>query len=196
MPDFSIESQHSGIIAGIDEAGRGPLAGPVVASAVILNKENLPVGINDSKKTSIKKRNLLYQQIKDSSIFAVGIATVEEIDDINILNATMLAMKRAIDNLSVKPDLCLIDGNKTPENLNCKSLAIIKGDSLSLNIAAASIIAKVTRDKIMLNLSEEHPQYLWSKNSGYGTKQHLQAITDFGITKHHRKSFKPVSAMI
>lgn len=192
MPDFSIENKFKGIISGVDEAGRGPLAGPVVASAVILNQDNFSDAIDDSKKLSSTKRNIIYQEIRKSSYIGLGMCSVEEIDDLNILNATMLAMKRAVDNLPKKPSLCLIDGNVIPKNLNCDAQCIVKGDSKSLSVAAASIVAKVTRDEIMYKLAQEYPNYFWEKNSGYGTQQHIEAISNFGITKHHRRSFKPI----
>ncbi len=182
------------IIVGIDEAGRGPLAGPVVAAAVILPFE--VEGLDDSKKLSPKKREKLFQQIMDVGQVGVGIASVEEIDKINILQATMLAMQRAYNNLNLMADLVLIDGNKAPK-LNCREVkTIIGGDASMPIISAASIIAKVTRDRIMEKLDQEFPKYLWNKNSGYGTKAHLAAINEFGITKHHRLSFEPVKSKI
>ncbi len=178
------------IIVGIDEAGRGPLAGPVVAAAVVL-----PFsidGIMDSKKLSAKKRELLFLKIMNIAQVGIGITSKSEIDQLNILQATMLAMQRAYENLQVKADQVLVDGNKAPI-LNCPDVkAIIDGDNLIESISAASIIAKVTRDNIMHELSKIHPQYLWSKNSGYGTKAHLEAMQKYGITEHHRLSFAPV----
>ena len=182
----------SKIIVGIDEVGRGALAGPVVAAAIIMSFEI--AGLKDSKKLSISKREKLFQQITESSKVAIGMASREEIDEINILQATMLAMQRAYNNLNQLADLVLIDGNKAPK-LNCNDVqTIIGGDELIPVISAASIIAKVTRDKIMQELAQEFPNYLLHKNVGYGTKAHLEAIDKFGITKHHRLSFKPVKS--
>lgn len=178
------------IIVGIDEAGRGPLAGPVVAAAVIM-----PITIEevkDSKKLSAIKREKLFEQIIKLSKYGIGIASVEEVDEINILQATMLAMKRSYEQLNLVADLVLIDGNKAPK-LNCIDFqTIIKGDDLVPIISTASILAKVTRDRLMNELAKEYPQYLWSKNSGYGTKEHLEAIKKYGITKHHRLTFAPI----
>lgn len=182
------------IIIGIDEAGRGPLAGPVVAAAVIMPIEI--EGVADSKKLSAKKREKLFQQIMEACKIGVGIASCTEIDEINILQATMLAMQRAYDDLGVIGDITLIDGNKAPK-LNCPEVTpIIGGDGIIPVISAASIIAKVTRDRIMQELDQEFPEYLWHKNSGYGTKAHLEAIYEFGITKHHRLSFEPIKSRV
>lgn len=191
-PDFTIENSYAGIIAGVDEAGRGPWAGPVVAASVIANRENFPLGINDSKKLSHAKREILFDSIMETCMVGVGISSAQEIDDINILQATMLAMQRAVAALPVLPDMALVDGNKTPK-LACNAIAVVKGDAKSLSIAAASIIAKVTRDRIMCELSAQFPDYKWHKNSGYGTAEHIQAIDMFGVTQHHRKSYKPVA---
>jgi ribonuclease HII len=195
MISYDLESTLGTIVAGVDEAGRGPWAGPVVASAVILNPDNIPAGINDSKKLSEKKRIMLYQEIINSSQVGIGIVSVQDIDKLNILQASLLAMQIAVNNLPVIPDMALIDGNKTPD-LQCKSKAIINGDSLSLSIAAGSIIAKVTRDNIMQDLDKQFPQYDWKNNSGYGTKKHQEAINNHGITIHHRISFKPIKNII
>jgi ribonuclease HII len=188
MPNLLLEQKYpSKIVAGIDEAGRGPLAGPVVAAAVIVNQEILIEGINDSKKLSAAKRERLYDLITDNYIFAIGEASVEEIDEINILEATKLACIRAAEKLSIKPDIVLVDGNMKFADGRYKS--IIKGDTLSISIAAASILAKVYRDRMMAELAKEHPQYLWNKNSGYGTAKHIVAIKEHGATKHHRTKF-------
>lgn len=177
------------LIAGLDEAGRGPLAGPVVASAVILPKYELIEGINDSKKLSEKKRDELYSKIQDIAIdIGVGIVDNTLIDDINIFNATKLAMKRAIDSMKIKPDFMLIDALEIAD-INIKQKSIIKGDSKSISIAAASIIAKVTRDNMVKKYDQEYPGYNFSGHKGYGTKEHYEAIKKYGITPIHRKSF-------
>jgi ribonuclease HII len=194
-PDFHIERSHSGVIAGVDEAGRGPWAGPVVAAAVILNQADFPAGLNDSKKLSKIKRERLFSEIQALAKVGVGMADVEEIDRLNILQATKLAMLRAIEALPQQPDLALIDGNQTI-NAACQTIAIVKGDNKSLSIAAASIIAKVTRDRLMEALHEAHPHYNWQNNAGYGTKAHQEGLAQHGITEHHRRSFKPIAALI
>ncbi len=178
-------------VAGVDEVGRGPLAGPVVAAAVIIDINNIPDGINDSKKISKKRRLELCNEIIKYSIYSIAEASVEEIDQINILQASLIAMKRAIEGLSKKPKTVLVDGKFKPRT-SLPTHAIIKGDSQSLAIAASSIIAKVYRDNLMSNLSKNYPDYLWEKNAGYGTKEHLLAIKKYGITPIHRKSFKPI----
>lgn len=189
-PDLSIESTHNGIVCGVDEAGRGPLAGPVVAAAVILDINNIPNGLNDSKKLSKKKRETLFDEIMACATVGVAEANVEEIDTLNILGATKLAMQRAVEALG-KVDVALIDGNQPPK-LPCKTQAVIKGDSKSLSIAAASIIAKVTRDRLMEALDKEHPAYGFAGHAGYGTKAHMQAIATYGVCPAHRRSFAPV----
>lgn len=196
-PDYNLEKSLEHYTCGIDEAGRGPWSGPVVAAAVILDPKNLPKDeINDSKKLSKKKRELLFKSINEIAIsIGVGISTVDEIYDLNILGATKLAMQRAFNELKPKPKNALIDGNQPPY-LPCNTYAIVKGDSKSISIAAASIIAKVSRDLIMENLSQKFPEYKWEKNSGYGTKEHIDAIAKFGVTKHHRKKFKPIAKLI
>ena len=188
---IAFENNFSLPIAGIDEVGRGPLAGPVIAAAVILDRKNIPEGINDSKKVPKAKRILLAEKIKENSIYAYGAASEIEIDEINILQASLLAMKRASDRLSVVPKTTLIDGNFKPDIKN-NTISIIKGDSKSVSIAAASILAKVYRDEIMLKYSKQFPEYGFQTNSGYGTKEHLSALKNYGITPIHRKSFKPV----
>ena len=178
-------------VAGVDEVGRGCLAGPVFAAAVILNKDINTKDIKDSKKLSFNKRILLSEYIKKNSIYALGIATVEEINKINILNASLLSMKRALFKLKIKPSVAYIDGPFAPKlNINFKTF--IKGDEKIKSIAAASIIAKVSRDLFMIKLSKKYPKYLWHKNFGYGTKDHMHGLKKYGITKHHRKKFKPV----
>ena len=188
---IAFENNFSLPIAGIDEVGRGPLAGPVIAAAVILDRKNIPEGINDSKKIPKAKRILLAEKIKENSIYAYGAASEIEIDEINILQASLLAMKRASDRLSVVPKTTLIDGNFKPD-IKTNTISIIKGDSKSVSIAAASILAKVYRDEIMLKYSKQFPEYGFQTNSGYGTKEHLSALKNYGITPIHRKSFKPV----
>ena len=183
------------ITAGVDEVGRGCLAGPVVSSAVVL-KETVNISmLKDSKKISFKKRIEIAEHIKLNSIYAIGTASVEEILKINILQATLLSMKRAIDQLSVKPELILIDGNFAPKGLtNFKT--IINGDEKVKSISAASIIAKVYRDQLMIRLSEKFQNYAWERNFGYGTKAHIEGLKKFGITTHHRKGFKPIHKML
>ncbi len=177
------------VVCGIDEAGRGPLAGPVYAAAVILPKGHIVEGVNDSKKISEKKRDMLYDKIIEECVdYSIGVATEKEIDEINILQATFLAMRRAVEGLSVKPDIALIDGNKTP-NLDIEQRAIIKGDSKSANISAASIIAKVSRDRYMLEMAEKYPEYQFEKHKGYGTKLHYETIEKYGVSPIHRITF-------
>jgi len=195
MPDFSVENKLGGIVAGIDEVGRGPWAGPVVAAAVILNNDNYPNGIDDSKKLSPSKRQILFLEIIRSAKFGVGLADVFEIDNMNILEASKLAMLRAYKNLNTHVDCVIVDGNQ-PLALNCKTYPLVSGDSISLSVAAASIIAKVTRDKIMHLLAKEYPHYGWESNVGYGTKQHQDGIRIHGITEHHRRSFKPIAKFV
>jgi len=191
FPDLSIEQQYSGYIAGIDEAGRGPLAGPVVAACVILDYDNIPPGLNDSKQLTAKKRESLYPLILASATVGIGFGSLRDIDTHNILGATKLAMRRALLRLPIMPDIALVDGNQLPD-LPCQAIGVVKGDSKSLSIAAASIIAKVMRDRIMAKLAIKYPVYGWDSNAGYGTEQHCRAIDDFGITRHHRLSFAPV----
>jgi ribonuclease HII len=194
-PSYKFDQVYETPIIGVDEVGRGPLAGPVISAAIILNKEMIPEGINDSKKLSKKKREVINEELISQHNFAIGIASVEEIDKINILQASLLAMKRAVLNLNIKPQTILVDGNKLPD-LEYNMYPIIKGDSKSISIAAASIIAKVYRDKLMQDLSLQYPGYYWEKNSGYGTKQHLLALDNLGVTPIHRKSFAPIYNML
>lgn len=184
------------IVAGVDEVGRGSLIGPVYAAAVILNKSIDKKLLKDSKTIAKDKRRLLSNYIKKNSIWAIGKASNNEIDKLNILQASLLAMKRAIKKLKKKPSHVLIDGNKLPYLNNYKLKAVIKGDQKIPSISAASIIAKVSRDKFILSLAKKNVGYHWDQNFGYGTKQHLKAIKKFGINKHHRKTFSPVSKMI
>ena len=178
--------------AGVDEVGRGCLAGPVFAAAVILNKNINIKNIKDSKKIPFKKRILLSKYIKKNSIYAVGTASVKEINKINILNASLLSMKRAIDKLKLKPSIVYIDGLFAPKGLKIKHKTFVKGDEKITCISAASIVAKATRDLFMIRLGQKFPKYKWNKNFGYGTTEHLNGIRKYGITKHHRKNFKPI----
>ena len=186
-------------VVGVDEAGRGPWAGPVVAGAVILNIETLPkslrLGLDDSKKLTSKKREELFQLLLTCAKIGIGISSVDEIDTLNILQATMLAMKRAVEGLRLAPGMILVDGNLLPD-WSYPSQAIIKGDGRSLSIAAASIVAKVSRDQVMADLAKEHPQYGWEKNAGYGTKGHQQGLAEFGVCQHHRRSFRPIRKIL
>ena len=193
MVDYSIENEYRekgfNVICGVDEAGRGPLAGPVYAAAVILPSDCVIEGLNDSKKLTEKKREKLFDEIKEKAL-AYGIASADEkeIDEINILNATFLAMKRAIDSLSVKPDLALIDGNQKPHT-DIEEVTVIKGDAKSMSIAAASVLAKVSRDRFMLEMAEKYPQYEFARHKGYGTKLHYEKIAQYGVCDIHRRTF-------
>lgn len=204
MPDFEFENKYpSQIIVGVDEAGRGPWAGPVVAGAVIIKDQKLNdillSGLNDSKKLTSTKREILYEQLfaaQNLGLVAIGIgqASVAEIDELNILQATFLAMKRAIENLPEKPDFALIDGNQIPKNLCCRCQTVIKGDAKSYSIAAASIIAKVYRDRLMSDLAKQYPFYAFEKNAGYGTSAHIAGLKMHGVIKGiHRLSYKPIA---
>ena len=172
--------------------GRGCLAGPVFAAAVILNDKINKKDIQDSKKIPFKKRILISEYIKKNSIYAVGTASVEEIDKINILNASLLSMKRALDKLEPKPSIAYIDGLFVPQNMKIKCKALVKGDERNISIAAASIVAKATRDLFMINLGKKFPKYKWHKNFGYGTAEHLIGLKKYGVTIHHRKKFRPI----
>jgi ribonuclease HII len=190
MKEFEYKYSDYKYICGIDEAGRGPLAGPVVAAAVILPKDTEILYLNDSKKLSEKKRNLLYDEIISKAIsFGVGIAGVEDIEKLNILGATYKAMREAISKLSAVPDILLNDAVIIPELEQIKQVGIIKGDAKSISIAAASIIAKVTRDRLMIDYDKEFPKYGFAKHKGYGTKAHIEAIRENGMCKIHRKGF-------
>lgn len=197
MKEFENELYESGIkyIAGIDEVGRGPLVGPVVTAAVILPKDFYDERINDSKKLTEKKRELLYDVIMENAVsVGIGISSEDVIDDINILEATKKAMIEAVNNLSVKPEHLLIDAVKL--NVDIPQTSIIKGDAKSESIAAASIIAKVTRDRMMIELDKEHPEYDFKHNKGYGTQKHIEAIEKYGILKEHRKTFAPCNKYV
>ena len=187
---------ENALCAGVDEAGRGPLAGPVVAAAVILDPEKPIVGVNDSKKLTAKKRDLLYDEIKlNASAWSIAIADVEEIDNLNIFQATMVAMQRAVAGLEQRPSHVFVDGNHAPP-FPVPASAIIKGDEKMACIGAASILAKVTRDRMMVELSETYPDYGFGVHKGYPTKQHMDALKKHGVTPVHRRSYKPVKALI
>lgn len=198
-PDYALEAvllaQNKGPVCGIDEAGRGPWAGPVVAAAVILDADNIPAGINDSKKLTHIKREELFDEIFNSSYVGVGIIGVDDITELNILQATFKAMREAVDRLELPPASALIDGTGKP-GLLCTMQTVIKGDQRSLSIAAASIIAKVTRDRIMTGLAAKYPHYGWERNKGYGTKAHREGLAKHGVTPHHRRSFKPIAKLL
>jgi ribonuclease HII len=182
-------SQGYQIVCGIDEAGRGPLAGPVCAAAVVLPKGHIVEGVNDSKKLSEKKREQLFDKIILEAVdYSIATASEKEIDEINILQATFLAMKRAVEGLKIKPDFAMIDGNKEP-SLSIPMQTIVRGDGKSASIACASILAKVTRDRFMLEMAEKYPQYHFEKHKGYGTKLHYQMLDEFGPSPIHRQSF-------
>lgn len=188
--DQAIRDEGFTCICGIDEAGRGPLAGPVFAAAVILNPADCIEGINDSKKLSEKKRELLFDQIRTrAAAYAIASASVEEIEEINILQATFLAMRRAVDALNPTPELLLVDGNRLPPDLSAPARYVIKGDALSASIAAASILAKVSRDRYMLEMAQQYPQYAFEKHKGYGTSAHYEALRTYGPSSIHRMSF-------
>lgn len=194
MPDFTYEkaAMESGfkLICGVDEAGRGPLAGPVCAAAVILSEDTEIEGLNDSKKLSEKKREALYDIIKEKAVaYAIAYGTLEEIEEFNILEATFIAMNRAIDGLKTKPDFALIDGNRVPKGIKIPCETVVKGDAKSSSIAAASILAKVTRDRLLLEYDQQYPQYNFKKHKGYGTKEHTDLILEYGPCPIHRMSF-------
>lgn len=179
-------------VAGVDEVGRGPLAGPVTAAAVVLGPNYIPSGLNDSKKLSAKRREALAAELLECADVSIAHASVDEIDEHNILRASHLAMQRAVEGLVSVPDHLLIDGNMIPRGLHLPATAIIKGDARSVSIAAASIVAKVTRDRIMMDLAQQFPGYGWQTNAGYPSKAHKAALISLGVTPHHRRSFKPV----
>ena len=216
-PDFSFEeaafAAGARLVAGVDEVGRGPLAGPVSAAAVILDVTRIPDGLNDSKQLSAKRRAELAVQIMETADWcvarevlaaqimaccdwAVGHASIEEIDALNILRASHLAMCRAVQGLRQRPCLALVDGNRLPRDLPVPGQAVVKGDARSLSIAAASIIAKLLRDRIMVDLAQQHPGYGWEANAGYPTPAHRQALLDLGVTPYHRRSFAPVHKIL
>ncbi len=197
VADFSLETEArlAGLwpVAGVDEVGRGPLCGPVTAAAVVLDPDLIPPGIGDSKTLSAAKREALAGAIMATArSWSVAHATVAEIDTLNILHASHLAMERAVAGLGIAPGFVLVDGNRLPKSLPCPARAVVKGDAKSLSIAAASILAKVVRDHLMVDLAQQHPGYGWERNAGYPTKDHLAALLNLGVTPQHRRSFRPV----
>ena len=205
MPTWEIENKFSALVCGIDEAGRGPWVGPVVAAAVMFLNRNVNPQIlqqiDDSKKLSAKKREYLYTLLQAEAeagnlTYGIAEASATEIDELNILQATFLAMKRAVKKLNPQPEHALIDGNRLPAEFSCPTSCHISGDSLSYSIAAASILAKVYRDILLKNLALKYPQYGFEKNAGYGTKEHIEALQKFGITPEHRKSYKPIKELL
>ena len=199
-PDFEFErdayARGFSRVAGVDEVGRGPLAGPVTAAAVVLDPERIPDGLNDSKKLSKKARERLYEEILQVADVSIAHASVAEIEELNILRASHLAMVRALDGLKQPADFALVDGNMLPRDLKIKAQTLIKGDARSQSISAASIMAKICRDCVMLSLAQQHPGYGWETNMGYGSKRHIDALRNLGVTPHHRRLFKPVHNML
>ena len=205
MPDFAIEEPYGKLVIGIDEAGRGPWVGPVVAGAVLFKNRSfnpkLFSSLNDSKKLSAKKREQIYEDLfteqqKGNVLIGIGEASAQEIDDFNILQATFLAMSRACAKIDIKPDMVLVDGNKIPTTIKLPCRAIVQGDGKCCSIAAASIVAKVYRDRLMQKLAEKYPYYGFEKNAGYGTKAHIEGLKKYGITPEHRKSYKPIKELL
>lgn len=205
MPNWDEENKYSGLIAGIDEAGRGPWAGPVVAGAVIFYTRDINPcllnSLNDSKKLSAKKREELYTLIEQEAgyghlSYGIGEASAAEIDRLNILQATFLAMRRALEKLPRRPDIAIIDGNRNPKDFPCPSTTVIKGDAKSYSVAAASIMAKVYRDRFMSSLAQIYPGYGFEKNAGYGTKAHIEGLKKLGITPEHRKTYRPIAELL
>lgn len=196
LPDFSTElaalSRGARRIAGVDEVGRGPLAGPVTAAAVVLDPGNIPEGLNDSKKLTARRREALAAWLADHCDHCIVHVGVEEIDRLNIYHAAHLAMCRAVAGLKTAPCLALVDGNRVPRDLSCPGQAIVAGDARCVTIAAASILAKVARDRLMVDLAQQHPGYGWEANAGYATPAHKRALLDLGVTPYHRRSFEPV----
>lgn len=198
QPSFHHENEHGARVCGIDEAGRGPLAGPVVAACVFVSSESRALKfwrqVNDSKQLPAQKRETLFDLIRIHTVWGIAEASAAEIDALNIHNATLLAMKRAWEAMGFKTDAALIDGKFAP-TLSCRAIPLIKGDSKSLSIAAASILAKVTRDRLMKRLHEDHPHYGWDRNAGYPAPAHLEALRRHGLTPHHRRSYAPCAAI-
>ncbi len=199
-PDYNYELAAQALgwvrIAGVDEAGRGPLAGPVTAAAVVLDVRRIPPGLNDSKQLTAARRERLFDALLAVAEVSIAHASVAEIDDLNILRASHLAMCRALAGLALPADHVLIDGNMLPRDLTIPAQAIVRGDGRVLSIAAASIMAKVCRDRLMVDLAQQHPGYGWATNKGYGSKSHIAALQTIGVTPHHRRSFKPVHNML
>ncbi|MEO1013740.1 MAG: ribonuclease HII [Pseudomonadota bacterium] len=195
QPTFEIEDTLDGLVAGVDEAGRGPLAGPVVAAAVILNPHCTPAGVRDSKSMTEKRRKEVAAALWKTARIGVGVSTVEEIDALNILRASLLAMTRAVANLPAPPSVAIVDGNVKPR-LACPAYCVVKGDATSMSIAAASIIAKAARDRMMIELADACPGFEWERNKGYGSQAHRDALARLGPTPHHRRSFAPVRDML
>jgi len=196
VPDFAFEAQIGGRVAGVDEVGRGPLAGPVTAAAVVLDAACIPTGLDDSKKLTARKRAALWGAIIQRADVSVAHATVREIEELNILRASHLAMIRAVAGLRRHPDHVLVDGTMLPRDLHLPATPIVRGDARSLSIAAASIVAKICRDRIMVDLAQQHPGYGWETNMGYPSKNHRLALQNLGVTPHHRRTFKPVHNML
>lgn len=195
-PDFSFESAEGGVVCGLDEVGRGPWAGPVVAAAVVLDPACIPAGIDDSKRLTAARREALHAALLASARVGVGVASVAEIDDINILQASFLAMRRAMAALGAAPGLALVDGKLLPPGLGCPARAVVGGDALCLSIAAASVVAKVVRDRMMVALAQQYPGYGWETNMGYGVPAHAAGLARLGVTPHHRRSFAPVHKIL
>lgn len=199
-PDFEMEKAAYAAgrlrVAGVDEVGRGPLAGPVTAAAVVLDPARIPEGLNDSKQLSKKRREALAEALLACASVSIGHASVEEIEQLNILRASHLAMQRAVAGLDIAPDHVLIDGSMVPRGMNLSVEPVVKGDMRCLSISAASIVAKIARDRIMVDLAQQHPGYGWETNMGYGSKSHIAALQNLGVTPHHRRTFKPVYNML
>lgn len=188
--DDALRGEGFPLLCGVDEAGRGPLAGPVFAAAVVFSPDNIPDGLNDSKKLTERKRELLFDRIRETALsYCIASASVEEIEQLNILQATFLAMQRAVEGLLVTPDLTLIDGNHVPPQLTVPARFLIKGDSLSASVGAASVLAKVSRDRYMLEMDKQYPEYAFAKHKGYGTALHYECLREHGISPVHRPSF-------
>ena len=200
IPDFEFERGAAArgfrTIAGVDEVGRGPLAGPVTAAAVVFTEGQIPEGLNDSKKLTARARERLYEEIMSVAVVCVAHATVEEIEEHNILRASHLAMTRALAGLDCAADYALIDGNMLPRDLSLPAQPVVKGDARCLSISAASIVAKTVRDRLMVDLAQQHPGYGWDSNAGYGTKAHQDGLAKHGVTQHHRRSFAPIRKML
>ena len=196
MPDFEIEARIGGRVAGVDEVGRGPLAGPVTAAAVVLDPAFIPEGLDDSKKMTARRRAAVWSGIMAHADVSVAHASVAEIEELNILRASHLAMERAVAGLRCRPDHALIDGTMVPRGLDVAATPVVRGDGRSVSIAAASIVAKICRDRIMVDLAQQHPGYGWETNMGYPSNRHKMALENLGVTPHHRRTFKPVHNML